>query len=143
MKTILSFCLAGIIVLCGFTGKKSPDIQGAWNYVASKSVNGNKVTVTSTAMQNQMKIWTGGHFAFVGTYKHGRKVFNNYGGGTYTLNGNLYNETIVYHVDKKLVGKTIKMVIEIRNDTLIQTWPADDEGKINPASFAEEKYVRP
>ena len=143
MKTILSLCLAGVLILCGFSVQKNPEIQGAWKFVASKAVNSNKVFVSSATNQNQLKIWTNDHFAFMGTYKSGKKVLDNYGAGTYTLNGNLYNETIIYHVDKKLVGKTIKMIIEINGDTLIQTWPADDNGKINPDSYVQEKYIKP
>jgi len=143
MKTIHFLCLAGVIMLCSFSGQESPDIQGAWKFVSSKAVEGNKVFLSSVTDHSQLKMWTNDHFAFMGTFKSGKKVIDNYGSGTYTLNGNQYNETIIYHVDKKLTGTTIRMIIEIKGDTLIQTWPVNDEGNINPASYAQEKYIRP
>jgi len=142
MKTMLTFCLAGVLILCSFTVQKSPDIQGAWKLVATKYIDGNKEVVTSMADLNQWKMWTNDHFAFMGAYKSGKKVRDNYGAGTYTLNGNLYNETITYHVAKNLIGETIRMVIEIKGDTLIQTWPVDENGNVNRLSYVEEKYVK-
>lgn len=142
MKTLLTFWLAGVLILCSFTVQKSPDIQGAWKLVATKYIDGNKEIVTSMADLSQLKMWTNDHFAFMGTYKKGKKVRDNYGAGSYMLNGKLYNETITYHVDKKLIGQTIRMIIELKGDTLVQTWPADENGNVNPLSYVEEKYVK-
>jgi hypothetical protein len=34
------------------------------------------------------------------------------------------------------------MLLEIKHDTLVQTWPADDNGNIDPKAYNIEKYVR-
>jgi hypothetical protein len=34
------------------------------------------------------------------------------------------------------------MIIEIKNDTLHQTWPVDDNGKIDSANYRIENYIR-
>ena len=57
------------------------------------------------------------------------------------MTGNRYFEAINYHTDKTTVNKTIKMIIEIENDTLYQTWPADDKVKIDSANYRVEKYI--
>lgn len=46
-----------------------------------------------------------------------------YGGGTYTLEGNIYTESIKYNIVKSRIGKLIPFEIEVRNDTLIQKGP--------------------
>jgi len=51
-------------------------------------------------------------------------------------------KTILYHVNKQYVGKTIKMLLGIRGDTLIQTWPVDKNGQIDKSNYTIEKYTR-
>jgi hypothetical protein len=36
----------------------------------------------------------------------------------------------------------LKALLELRNDTLIQTSPVDDNGQINEKKYSIEKYVR-
>ena len=67
---------------------------------------------------------------------------DNFASGPYLINGNLYEETIQYHADKSMVGARISMLMELKGDTLYQSWPADAEGRIDKTNFAVEKYVR-
>lgn len=141
MKKFYFLLIVAVIILGGSTQQKSPNIEGAWKLVASMYSDSNKIYEIPTGNWSQMKMWTKDHWAFVGISKQDTATFNNYGGGSYTLKGNRYDETIVYHSGKNLIGQTIKMVIEIKKDTLIQTYPVDDKGKIE-ASYSIEKYVR-
>ena len=70
-------------------------------------------------------------------------TYNNYGWGTYKLTeGNKYEESIIYHhMDESSIGTNIKMLIEVRNDTLIQKWPVNDNWQL-AVTYNEEKYVR-
>ena len=145
MKAMLLCCLMAVWVISGYAQQKSPKIEGAWQLVSAKSVEGKSTYVFPGDWNgSQMKLWTKNHFAFVGVLKakQDTATFNNSGGGTYKLTGNRYVETIKYHSDKSSVDKTIKMNIEIKNDTLIQTWPVDEKGKIDPANYNIEKYIR-
>lgn len=145
MKKIYVLLIVAVITLGGSTPQKSPTIEGAWKLVSVKSVDGTSIAVFPGDWSgSQMKMWSKDHFAFVGYYKNNKDtiIYDSYGGGTYTLKGNRYDETILYHTDKKIVGQTIKMVIEIKNDSLFQTWPVDNNGKINPTSYTVEKYVK-
>jgi hypothetical protein len=70
-----------------------------------------------------MKLICDNHFAFVGRYVSGKDTTDNFGGGTYTLEGKNYTESIKYHVAKSLVGEVIPFEVEVRHDTLIQKGP--------------------
>jgi hypothetical protein len=79
---------------------------------------------------------------FVGQYKQDTVVENGFGGGSYTLEGVVYKETIKYHNSKDYVGQTLRMRIVVENDTLMQVWPADETGEIDKGNYRSEKYVR-
>ena len=91
---------------------------------------------------SDMKIWAKNYFIFVGRYKRDTTFTDNYGGGTYTLDGNRYQETILYHSIAEWVGNKPKMLLDVKGDSLIQTWPADDNWQINKSNYRIEKYVR-
>ena len=89
-----------------------------------------------------MKIWTKNHFIFVGLYNLDSTIINSYGGGTYKLEGNRYEENILYHTYPNFVGKKINMLLEVKNDTLTQTWPVNEDGEIDKHNYEIEKYIR-
>jgi hypothetical protein len=144
MKKSLLCCFMIALVIGGCTQQKSSKIEGAWQLVYNKSIAGDTLLFQfpGNYTGSDMKMWSKDHFVFVGLFKSDTITQNNYGGGTYTLKGNLYAETILFHTYKEVVGKTFKMIIEIKNDTLYQTWPVDDNGKIDSANYNVEKYTR-
>jgi hypothetical protein len=144
MKAMLLCCLMIAMILGSCYQKKSSKIEGAWNLVYSSTNTGDTVKAyfPNIYKGSQLKMWVDNHFSFVGIFKLDTTTINSYGGGTYSLKDKLYNETVVYHSTQSVAGTTYKMMIEIKNDTLIQTWPVDDNGKIDSASFRIEKYVR-
>lgn len=150
MKVNLLFCILVALIVGSCTQKESKviknssDLEGAWKLVYAKSI-GSDSTAAEFKLNyfgSQIKIWSKDHFTFVGLLKQKTAVLDNFGGGTYKLTGNLYEETYLYNAAEDVVEETIKMTLEIKNDTLIQTYPVDETGKVNPASFNIEKYVR-
>jgi predicted metal-dependent RNase len=91
---------------------------------------------------SQVKMWSDNYWMFVGQYTQDTVKNDNFGGGSYSLEGVVYKETIVYHVSPDYVGKTLRMRIVVQNDTLVQVWPADEKGEINKSNYRSEKYVR-
>ena len=87
-------------------------------------------------------MWSESHFIFVGYFDVDSIHYENYGCGTYTLEGNHYTEMIQYHVGADYVGQEVKMLVEVSNDTLTQTWPVDDEWNVDTDNYRIEKYVR-
>ncbi|MBN1819176.1 MAG: nuclear transport factor 2 family protein [Prolixibacteraceae bacterium] len=130
--------------LNAFVEYQRPEIIGNWNMVEVKNVNDGVISSSSPNDFDgkQIKIWTNSHFSFSGDYVLDGVKMDYYGGGTYTLNGNNYTENIDYHARKSIVGTSIKMQLEIKGDTLIQTYPVDDNGYIDQNNYSVEKYVR-
>jgi hypothetical protein len=141
MKKIvfLSLVIALIIGSCTQQEVKSP-VEGAWKIVSFNMPSMN-MTFPGQVQGEQIKIWTKEYVAFVGQYKVDTTVTANYGWGTYTLNGNKYEEKVVLHADKPSIGKTIRILLDIRNDTLTQRYPADENWKLQEG-YSTEKYVR-
>ena len=144
MKTILICCL---IITLGFTSctqKKSPELEGAWKLVQYQTVKGNSAVIDFPGKSDMdiIKIWSGDHFMSVGRVKTDTVVKDGYGMGTFKLEGNRYEENVRILFYKEWEGKTIKMTLEIKNDTLIQTYPVDDHGQMDKNWAWIEKYVR-
>ena len=130
-----------LIIGCSTQEKKSP-IEGGWKLVYA-SYPSSDFTFPINFTGAGVKTWTSGTFVFTGKYQMDTTIYNNYGWGTFKLSeGNKYEESIIYHhLSESSIGTSIKMFIEVRNDTLIQKWPLNDNWQL-PAQYSIEKYVR-
>lgn len=120
-------------------------VIGAWNLVAFKQVSDGSLTYNfpdGNVEGSQIKIWTNGHFCFSGHYVQNGEKMDNYGGGSYIMNGNIYEEHLDYFPLASSVGNTVKLKIEMKGDTLIQTYPVDADGNIDKNNYSVEKYLR-
>ncbi len=144
MKTILLCCLIITLGFCSCSKTKSPNIEGAWKLVQYLSLKGDSVIVEFPGKSNMdmTKIWSGNHFMCIGRNKVDTTVPDMYGVGTFKLDGTRYEENVKILAYKPWEGKTIKMTLEIKNDTLIQTYPVDDNGQMDKNWAWIEKYVR-
>ncbi len=118
-------------------------IEGAWTYVLSLQIkDGNTcILIEEGSKYNEMKIWSKDHFAFVGNQGLGSYPFG--GTGKYKLNGNYYEETVITAPLKSGNDpEIVKMRMEMKNDTLIQIWPADVNGNYDPKNHNMIKMVR-
>jgi len=142
--------LAGLIISfiflsCNPNEKQHRKIAGAWSLVYYKSYAKDTVIgvyVGKNVIGSQIKVWSDEHFVFVGRFKVNDRQSDNFGGGTYTLQGSQYIETIGYHTNKLWLGKQYKMLIDIKDDTLMQTWPVNDMWQVDKSNYTIEKYVR-
>ena len=144
MRTVSLSCLIASMFIIGCAPQKPSPIEGAWKLVHATWVRSDTLVGGYPGMWtgSGMKVWTNGYFAFVGKYKSDTTSFDSYGGGRYTLEGNRYDEMIQYHVATGMIGDTVKMVLEVKNDTLVQTWPVGANGQIDKKNYNEEKYIR-
>lgn len=141
-KVILFLIISMIIVSCA--QQKRSWVEGAWKLVHQTS------TVRDTLIfifpdkykGSDIKIWSKEYVLYVGQFKSDTSIINGYGGGPYKLEGNRYEENIQFFSVPSEIGKTVKMLLEIKNDTLIQTWPVGDNGQIDKSNFRQQKYVR-
>jgi hypothetical protein len=144
MKTVVFNCFVLALIIGGCTQEKSSKIEGAWKLVYNKTVYGNTpyyVFPNIDPTEGQIKMWTKDHVSFTGIIKWDSASTDNFGVGTYKLNGNQYEESYLYCSYSEFIGKTLKLTLEIKNDTLTQT-SLEKDGKFDKSSYMIEKYVR-
>lgn len=144
MKTNLIYCLMIALIIGSCTQQQSSKIEGVWKLVYVIGVEGNKPYYSfpgTDTTEGQIRVWSKDHFSFAGIMKYDTLHSDSFGGGTYKLTGNLLEETNLYHSWKDFVGKTLKITVENKNDTLILTI-LDENGKLNKSTYWLEKYVR-
>jgi hypothetical protein len=126
MKKIvfLSLIISFIIVSCAQQEVKSP-IEGAWRMIRVDSFQYTDTSFQGMIKNSQIKTWSKEYFTYVGHDQVDTLMYDYYGGGTYKLDGNKYEEHILYSFFKPLVDTKFKALLEIRNDTLIQRYNTD------------------
>jgi len=112
--------------------------------VQMQRIDNGKVTNYFSANYSidQIKMWSDNHFTFVGKYKVDTVITYRFGTGTYTLEGDRYEEDIMYHFDESYEGIKNKMLLEFKNDTLRHIFPVDDSGQPDQNRYYIELYVR-
>jgi len=136
MKTRIVFGLMLLLFIasCSPNDKHHRNIDGAWSLVSYITISNDTVVgryIGKDVVGSQIKVWSQNHFVFVGRFIVKEKVVDNYGGGTYTLEGSQYIETINYHKNHRWVNSKPRMLLEIKGDTLYQTWPVNDNWQID------------
>ena len=146
MKKIIFFSLIISLIIGSCAKEKKSPIEGAWQLVFAQIIAGDTVSksLPGDALGSQIKIITKEHFIFVGqfTFLPDSTSSDNYGVGTYKFEGDRFEENAKYSSSKSSVGKKIRLLTEIRNDTLIQKYPADDDWKINKSKYNLIKFIR-
>ena len=144
MKKIIFPGLIILLITGSCTQEKKSPIEGAWQLVHEYQKSGDKIVgefpVDITG--SEMKVWTEHNFIFVGQFRQDTIITDNYGGGTYSLDDDNYEETIQFHSYPGFLGKTMKILIEINGDTITQTFPVDATGQVNKSEYYIEKWVR-
>jgi hypothetical protein len=136
MKKIVLLSLFVMLIIASCTQQqtaKSP-IDGAWDAVSVKQIRSDTVF---DYKGNTLKIWSGNYFSFVGRWSLNGDTMNSYGWGTFKLDGNRYEESLAFPETN-----TYKMLLEIKNDTLTQTWPVNDNGVADKSDYYVEKFTR-
>ena len=136
MKKIVFLSLFVILIIGSCTQQqvaKSP-LDGAWDVISVRQMHGDTV---SDYVGSTLKIWSGNYYNFVGRWSLNGDTMNSFGWGTFKLEGDRYEENLVFPAPN-----TIKMLLEIKNDTIIQTWPVDDNGVVDKSNYYVEKFVR-
>jgi hypothetical protein len=144
MKASILFCFMISIIILGCAQQKSIPMEGAWHVISWQGMAGDSLVWNFPGTYNgsEVKIWSKNHFLFVGRYKKDTTFTDNCGGGTYKLEGNRYEESFLYFPDQSAVGTTARLLLEIKNDTLIQTWPVDSNWQIVKSNYNIQKLTR-
>jgi hypothetical protein len=119
-------------------------LVGTWEMTSMKSVtsDGTTYSLPGNVSGSQLKTYSKGHFLFVGRFKAGEEALDNYGGGTFALDGDDYQETLLYHVTHEAVGQTLHFKLVIEGDTMTLTGPVDPKEQTSLGGQLIEVYRR-
>lgn len=133
--------LASILVVLCLMAFQPPakKFQGTWRMVSYKVVNSGESNYLNG---EQLKTWTKNHVLFVGKFHVNGEDRYNYGSATYTIDGTHYTENFIHMAGGENEGKAVKVLLEIKGDTLFQTFPIKDDWTYDKNNYRQEKYVR-
>ncbi len=140
MKKLFYLVGVALLVVAAAHRETPADIQlkGAWK--AIRSQYGKEPMVTLTENEISHKLFTGTRWAAVSFDKSTNKITGT-AGGTYTIKGSDYVETVEYYSwDSDVVGKTFKFKMTIENGMLHQKGFMEWKG--DPAYTIDEFYSR-
>jgi hypothetical protein len=138
MKRIF-YSLVIMLIVGGCAQEVKSPVEGTWNLVYGKWTPMEE-TYPADIGGGQMKMFSKGYFTHVGQFKMDT-IVDNHGCGSYILDGNKFEEKIIYRYGGTDQGKFKKLLLDISNDTLILRWPVDDNWEL-AEEFNIEKYVR-
>ena len=122
-RVVVALTLSMCLVVLGCASGKKKAIEGTWRVVAGTMKTADTTISYSQANLFGMKMIVDDQWAVFGQPLGGGDTLAYYSGGSYTLEGDIYMESIKYNILQSRVGRTIAFEVEIRNDTLIQRGP--------------------
>lgn len=138
----LSVVASLIIISCAKRQEVKSPLEGTWKMITGDSKIDTDTSFNTMAKTSQIKMWSRNYWMFVGHYERNDTVlYKGYGGGTYQLDGDRYEEHIMYHNDSTSIGTKYRCLLTIRNDTLYQKCEYDKDWKLKQDN-GTEKYVR-
>ena len=142
MKKVIFLSLAISLIIGSCAQEEKSPIEGAWQLVYG-NWGSMEDTYPGQITGSGIKMWTNDCFAFAGKFQLDTVIVNNFGWGKYKfIEGNKYEENIMlHHTSPSLEGQTLRMLMEVRNDTLIQSWSADENWNLKE-NYSIEKYAR-
>lgn len=144
MKKNLTLGLLTALMAGSCTQEPVSPMQGAWKLVYEYEVTDGRSTLIfpGNSQGSEIKMWSGDRWALVGVFIEDSVITDNFAGGKFTLEGTNYQEIVEYHSATEYLGQTVKLYLEIRNDTLTQFWPVDEQGAPDLKHHYMEKWVR-
>jgi len=128
MKKLIFLSLT-LLTILSCTSKEPEFPIGAWKLLSTEVYTDGNLTEKDLITYTNIKIFSEKNWEFLGMDTSDSLPIYNFGGGTYSLNGSEYLETIEMHVFKPFEGQTLKMTLGLKNDTLVQEWiPLDSTG---------------
>jgi hypothetical protein len=141
-KSLLSAAII-VLLISGCTNEDKSPLEGTWRCISVGSIQFPDTGFQYVAENGMIKTFSKKYFTFVGHIDNDSVTLDEFGAGTYTLDGNKYEEFIIYHELKSLIGKRFKALDEIRNDTLIHRFNMDTVSSWQLGKgYVTEKFVR-
>jgi len=136
-KTAILFCVGWLLSASAPIRDETPNsINGAWQIVRAQYGTG----PVEEANQSIIKIFTKTRWS-ASFFNKEKKTFDGAGGGTYTLKGSQYTETIEYFSwDAEAVGQVATFTLTMENGLLHQKGVIQYKG--DPGYLINEWYKR-
>lgn len=144
MKKNLLLCLILPLILGSCTMETTSPMEGAWKLAYEYEVKGDNTTLLypGETLGSEIKMWSGDRWALVGVFVEDSTLSDVFAGGKFTIEGTDYQEIVEFHSATEYLGQTVKLYLEIKNDTLTQIWPVDEAGEPVKSHYYMEKWVR-
>ena len=144
MKKNLLLCLILPLILGSCTQESTSPMEGAWKLAYEYEVKGDNTTLLypGETLGSEIKMWSGDRWALVGVFVEDSTLSDVFAGGKFTIEGTDYQEIVEFHSATEYLGQTVKLHLEINNDTLTQIWPVDETGEPVKSHYYMEKWVR-
>jgi hypothetical protein len=144
MKTYLLLCLVLAMILGSCIQEGVSPMEGAWKLVYEYEFKGDRKILLFPGISkgSEIKIWSGERWALVGIFVEDSVMTDVFAGGKFTISGTDYREIVEFHSATEYLGQTVKLYLEIKNDTLTQFWPVDENGEPIKSHYYMEKWVR-
>jgi hypothetical protein len=142
MKNLIFLIMIISAAIIGCKQEKN-SLEGTWRMVSIDSIQFPDTSFQGMIKNSQIKTWSKEYFTYVGHNQQDTISYDLYGGGRYKLEGNKYDEYIVYSFYKPLINSKFKAILEIRNDTLYQKMNSDSSDSYElRKGYTTEVYVR-
>ena len=144
MKKTVLVLLALSIGYGAWSQEKKSLIDGVYKLAYEYEVSGDQSSLIypDENQGSELKIWSEGTFTLVGVFVKDSNYTDNFGAGTFTLEGNKYEETVLFHSAPQYMGEVVKLRLEMKGDTITQWWPVDDNCEPIKSHYYMEKWVR-
>jgi hypothetical protein len=144
MKKTVLFLLALSMGYGAWSQENKSPIDGVYKLAYEYEVKGDHSTMIypDENQGSELKIWSEGTFTLVGVFVKDTSYTDNFGAGTFTLNGNRYEETVLFHSAPQYMGEVVKLRLEMEGDTITQWWPVDENTEPIKSHYYIEKWVR-
>ena len=146
------------IISFNTSGEQNGRIEGVWELVSAKYTSPDETVEVDQSKWTQIKVITKSHFVFAGQEPNRAKVSGadtdaeliamarSYfgGGGTYTVEGDTYTETVQYFMNPNYISVSVPYKIEIDGNQFIQSGilPSKSVGLEKPDVKLYEVYRR-
>jgi len=115
-------------------------IVGTWQLLYAETKTNDTIEVKDLTNTTFIKILNDDHFAFFNQRDRTSEGFYG-GGGRYSLEGNVYKETLNYVAVEEVRGHEFTFNVEFKGDTLIQSG-IEDVPDAGIKRFILEKYIK-
>jgi len=144
MRQLFLCLLLSIFSVGAYSQKKDLNLQGTWKLVVVQEIEDGKNVTYFPGREKieQINVWSGNQIFFVGQTTTSKTTREDYGIGTFKINGNNLEETLSVSSYKEAINKKLRFRVEMKRDTLVQIFFLDENFKPCEETQHIEKYLK-